>query len=120
MALPEWDQAHRGVTYDPELSAESILPRLATVRLAEIVEAADCSKACASTIRSRIILANFHFALVGTNYLVEQQPPSPLLNFWSLAVEEQFCLVYPAHFVLVSTLRSRLSLSVRLCPFRSP
>jgi peptidoglycan/LPS O-acetylase OafA/YrhL len=61
-----------------------------------------------------VFLANFHFASVGTNYLNEQQPPSPLLNFWSLAVEEQFYLVYPALFVLIAALRTRLSLQIRL------
>ena len=39
-----------------------------------------------------VFLANFHFSSVGTNYLDQTQPPSPLLNFWSLAVEEQFYL----------------------------
>ena len=37
-----------------------------------------------------VFLANFHFTATGTNYLSAQEPPSPLLNFWSLAVEEQF------------------------------
>ena len=61
-----------------------------------------------------VFLANLHFTSLGTNYLNEQQPPSPLLNFWSLAVEEQFYLVYPALFVLIATLRGKLSLRVRL------
>jgi peptidoglycan/LPS O-acetylase OafA/YrhL len=61
-----------------------------------------------------VFLANFHFTSLGTNYLNEQQPPSPLLNFWSLAVEEQFYLVYPALFMLIATLHSKLSLRVRL------
>ncbi len=61
-----------------------------------------------------VFLANFHFTSLGTNYLNEQRPPSPLLNFWSLAVEEQFYLVYPALFVIIATLRSKLSLHVRL------
>ncbi len=52
-----------------------------------------------------VFLANFHFASVGTNYLSAQQPPSPLLNFWSLAVEEQFYLVYPAVFAALAALR---------------
>ena len=30
------------------------------------------------------------------------QPPSPLLNFWSLAVEEQFYLVYPTLFLAIA------------------
>ena len=61
-----------------------------------------------------VFLANFHFAAVGTNYLSAQQPPSPLLNFWSLAVEEQFYLVYPTLFLLIAAVRSRWSLQVKL------
>jgi len=59
-------------------------------------------------------LANFHFASIGTNYLTAQRPPSPLLNFWSLAVEEQFYLVYPTIFFLIAALRTRWSLHARL------
>ncbi len=61
-----------------------------------------------------VFLANFHFSSVGTNYLTAQQPPSPLLNFWSLAVEEQFYLVYPTIFLLIAAIRTRMSLYSRL------
>ena len=61
-----------------------------------------------------VFLANFHFASVGTNYLNAQQPPSPLLNFWSLAVEEQFYLVYPSLFLLAAAIRTRLPLYARM------
>ena len=50
----------------------------------------------------------------GTNYLSASLPPSPLQNFWSLAVEEQFYLVYPTLFLVVASLRSTISLRVRL------
>jgi len=50
-ALSEWDKANPGVVYDPELFRRNILPRLRTVPLAEIIEAAGCSKAYASGIR---------------------------------------------------------------------
>ena len=53
-----------------------------------------------------VFLANFHFASIGTDYLNANQPPSPLLNFWSLAVEEQFYLVYPTIFLVVAGLRA--------------
>lgn len=49
-----------------------------------------------------VFLGNFHFAAVGTNYFQSQLPPSPLQNFWSLAVEEQFYLIYPAAILLVA------------------
>jgi peptidoglycan/LPS O-acetylase OafA/YrhL len=61
-----------------------------------------------------IFLANFHFASIGTNYLTAQQPPSPLLNFWSLAVEEQFYLIYPSIFLLIAAIRTRIPLYARL------
>jgi peptidoglycan/LPS O-acetylase OafA/YrhL len=48
-----------------------------------------------------IFAANIHFALRGTDYLGSQLPPSPLQHMWSLGVEEQFYLVWPALFVVV-------------------
>jgi hypothetical protein len=50
-ALSEWDKANPDTVYDPELFGRDILPRLSTVRLSEIAEAASCSKAYASDIR---------------------------------------------------------------------
>jgi peptidoglycan/LPS O-acetylase OafA/YrhL len=59
-------------------------------------------------------LANFHFESVGTDYLTASLPPSPLQNYWSLSVEEQFYVVYPTLFLGVASLRSRLDLRARL------
>ncbi len=61
-----------------------------------------------------VFLANFHFSSVGTNYLAAQQPPSPLQNYWSLSVEEQFYVVYPTLFLVLAGIRSALSLRARL------
>ncbi len=61
-----------------------------------------------------LFLANFHFAASSTNYLASLKPPSPLQNFWSLAVEEQFYIVYPGLFLLAARITSRSSLRIRL------
>ena len=65
-----------------------------------------------------LFAANIHFALVGTDYLGSQLPPSPLQHMWSLGVEEQFYLVWPALFlvlvVLVRGARHRNALAAAL------
>jgi hypothetical protein len=45
--------------------------------------------------------ANIRFALQATDYLQSDLAPSPLLHYWSLGVEEQFYLVWPALLLLV-------------------
>ena len=47
--------------------------------------------------------SNFVFAHRGADYLQSSLPPSPLQHFWSLAVEEQFYVVWPALVALVCT-----------------
>jgi peptidoglycan/LPS O-acetylase OafA/YrhL len=61
-----------------------------------------------------VFLSNFHFEAVGTNYFTAKLPPSPLQNFWSLSVEEQFYVVYPTLFLVVARLKGRLSLQVKM------
>jgi peptidoglycan/LPS O-acetylase OafA/YrhL len=61
-----------------------------------------------------VFLSNFHFEAIGTNYLAALQPPSPLQNYWSLSVEEQFYAVFPMLVVLVARAKARLSFEARL------
>jgi peptidoglycan/LPS O-acetylase OafA/YrhL len=48
-----------------------------------------------------VFAANIHFGFVGTDYFGSRLPPSPLLHMWSLGVEEQFYVVWPALFLIL-------------------
>ena len=61
-----------------------------------------------------VFLANFHFASTGANYLNANALPSPLQNYWSLSVEEQFYLVYPTLFLVITSLKGTITREARL------
>ncbi len=48
--------------------------------------------------------ANIHFAVQGTDYFAQSAAPSMVQHFWSLSVEEQFYLLWPALVVLAFAL----------------
>lgn len=51
-------------------------------------------------VGSALYAVNLRLAAVGTDYLAQGDPPSPFQHFWSLAVEEQFYLLWPALLLL--------------------
>ncbi|GAA0479493.1 hypothetical protein Ade02nite_39590 [Paractinoplanes deccanensis] len=57
-----------------------------------------------------LFASNFRFASQGVDYLASQAAPSPVQHFWSLAVEEQFYLFWPAALVLLLWLGFRWAL----------
>src|SRR3954447_3313191 len=55
-----------------------------------------------------LYVSNIRFAAQATDYLQAELDPSPLLHFWSLGVEEQFYLFWPALLLLVAGRRANI------------
>ena len=54
------------------------------------------------TAAAALYVSNMGFAMQATDYFAAGQAPSPFLHFWSLGVEEQFYVFWPAIVLLVT------------------
>jgi peptidoglycan/LPS O-acetylase OafA/YrhL len=65
-----------------------------------------------------LYISNIVFAFRATDYFAAGAAPSPILHFWSLGVEEQFYLFWPAIFLLVAygakKVRVRIGIAIAL------
>jgi len=66
----------------------------------------------ADALSALFYAANWHFIAAGGNYFVQTGPASPLTHTWSLAIEEQFYLLWP--LIVLGVLRLTKDLRVLL------
>ena len=64
-------------------------------------------------VSSALYTANWHFAAQSVDYFAQDIEPSPVLHLWSLAIEEQFYVVWPSLLLAVTWLWRRRGYSVR-------
>jgi peptidoglycan/LPS O-acetylase OafA/YrhL len=82
--------------------ARRLLPASATVGVVTAIGSAvllsplQAKSVLVDGIASALYVGNYWFILQGVDYLSPGMPPSPFQHYWSLGVEEQFYLIWPA------------------------
>jgi peptidoglycan/LPS O-acetylase OafA/YrhL len=82
--------------------ARRLLPASAAVGVVTAIGAAvllpplQARRVLGDGIASALYVGNYRFAVQGTDYLNADAEPSPFQHYWSLGVEEQFYLLWPA------------------------
>jgi peptidoglycan/LPS O-acetylase OafA/YrhL len=84
------------------LPAATVVLTVTTVATYVLLGSATGNATAHDAIAAALFYANVHFAHTGHNYLTLSVPPSPLVHFWSLSIEEQFYFVWPGLLALVA------------------
>jgi peptidoglycan/LPS O-acetylase OafA/YrhL len=102
--------------------ARRILPAATLVLVATILgsvlllSAVESSSAVEDAVWATFFAANIKLTIDGTDYFNAEATPSPLQHYWSLAVEEQFYLVWPLLVLLLCLLVARSRRGARAEP----
>jgi peptidoglycan/LPS O-acetylase OafA/YrhL len=115
LLLAEYDQTGRiGIRAFYARRARRLLPALFLLLLgvaaysAFVAYPGDRGAIRADALASLFYVQNWHLVWTGVSYFTSFAAPSPLLHLWSLAIEEQFYLVWPvALLLLVRAARGR-------------
>jgi peptidoglycan/LPS O-acetylase OafA/YrhL len=100
--------------------ARRLLPAASLVLIATVIAsfhwlgAARGGRIATDAIWASLFASNFRSIEQGTDYLGAQLPPSPLQHYWSLAVEEQFYVVWPLLIMGAAVVAKRIPLRLRL------
>ncbi len=82
----------------PSSAVVGVITMIASVYMLPALQA---NRAIFEGIASALYVPNFWFIAEGVHYFGGHLPPSPFQHYWSLGVEEQFYLVWPA--VMIGT-----------------
>jgi peptidoglycan/LPS O-acetylase OafA/YrhL len=93
----------------------AVLVILVTVLFERLVLGIDATRPVASDARwDAIFFANLHLTSLFGHHAAAPAHAAPLTHYWSLAVEEQFYLVFPAMVLFVAAVGRRLPLRQKL------
>lgn len=106
--------ARRAKRILPAAALTLIVTDIVAERLLNVVRA---KQAVLDSIWAALFSANIRLAHQGVDYFARSQPPSPIQHYWSLAVEEQFYLVWP---LLLSVVLIGVAIGRRRRPSTTP
>ena len=119
LLVAHWNRhGHLGLRGFWARRARRLLPALAVLLVAVTAATAVIEPAQLVTLRSALLAAgtyssNWWQALAHHSYFTRFGPPAPLQHLWSLAIEEQFYLIWP--LLLVAILKTCRSGRLRAC-----
>ncbi|SMC54677.1 acyltransferase family protein [Janibacter indicus] len=100
------------------LPASALVLVVTAIASAFLLPAAQRRPVSVDIVWSALFAANWRFADQGTDYFAADRAVSPVQHFWSLAVEEQFYVIWP--FLAVACGVAGASLVRRVAPQRDP